>query len=258
MAGDDAALVKRLERFNTPGDILSSYRALEQRVSSGELKSNAPFPVKGTPEEQSKWRAENGIPEAADKYELSLRQGVVLGDEDKAVVDEFLKVMHGHNMPPGLASETVQWYLDTVEKQHEAQFEKDKQLKQTFEDTMRAEWGNDYRANLNSIKSVLDLGGEGLFDAVSQARMADGTPFGSSPQVMKWLALMGRQINPVSTPVLGDGANIVEAVSSEIAKIEKYMRTNRADYNKDVKMQERLQQLYEYRDRGKNPAAAAG
>jgi hypothetical protein len=60
-AGDDKARA-RLERFQTPTDIFKSYRALEQRVSSGELKANLPFPDKGTDEEKAAWRKDAGIP----------------------------------------------------------------------------------------------------------------------------------------------------------------------------------------------------
>lgn len=256
MAGDDEKALKQLERYNSPSDIYNKARSLEQRLSSGELKANVPFPDKGTPEEQNKWRAENGIPESPDKYELKLRDGVVIGEVDKPVIDEFLKDMHGKNLSPAVASDVVQWYFDTVEKQAEAQFQRDLELKQTFEDTMRAEWGQEYRGNINAIKSLTDLGGAGLFDKIANARMADGTPFGSSPDIMKWMALVARTINPTSTITPMDNANIAQSVADEIKQIETVMRTNRREYDKDVKMQERLTQLYEFRDRGKNPAAA--
>lgn len=256
MAGGDEKALKQLERYNTPTDIYNKARSLEQRLSSGELKANVPFPDKGTPEEQTKWRAEHGIPEAPDKYDLKLKEGVVLGDADKAVVDKFLGVMHGKNLPPSVASDVVNWYFDEIQAQNEAQFQKDNELKQAFEDKMRAEWGNEFRPNLNAIKNLTNLGGANLFDAISQARMADGTPFGSSPEVMKWLSMVARQINPTSTLVPLDGANIQQSVEDEIKQIETFMRTNRAEYNRDVGKQERLRALYEFRANNSGKTAA--
>lgn len=258
LAAGNEKEVKQLERYTSPKDIWAKARAFEQRLSSGELKAVTPFPDKGTPEQQNAWRAENGIPEAADKYTIDLGEGVVLGDADKPIVDDFLKHMHSKNLPTSLANETMKWYMDFAERQAEARYEADMQAKQTFEDTMRPEWGNEFRTNMNSIGGILDLAPEGFRDRFMQGRMADGTPFGSDPDALRWLANVARQINPITTITPGAGANIEQAIGDEISKLEGMMGNKGSEYwrgeNAD-KNQERYRQLIDARDRNKGRAA---
>ena len=250
--------LKQLERFASPADVWRKARALEQRLSSGELKAVTPFPDKGTPEQQNAWRAENGIPEAPDKYTLNLGEGVVLGEADKPIVDDFLKSAHAANMPANLATETIKWYMDFAEKQAEARHEADQQATQTFEDTMRPEWGQEYRSNLNSIHALLDMAPEGVKDRFLNGRLADGTPIGSDPDTLRWMANLSRQINPVTTLVPGAGANISQAIDDEIGKLEGMMGNKGSEYWKgptSEKMQARYRDLIDARDRNKGRAA---
>ena len=46
----------------------------------------------------------------------------------------------------------------------------------------------------------------------------------------------------------GSGSQ-ADSVAEEVAKIEKYMRENRAAYNKDAKAQERLRTLYDAQEK---------
>lgn len=258
LAAGNEKEVKQLERYTSPKDIWAKARALEQRLSSGELKAVTPFPDKGTQEQQNAWRAENGIPEAPDKYTIDLGEGVVLGEADKPIVDDFLKHMHAKNLPTSLANETMKWYMDFAERQAEARYEADMQAKQTFEDTMRADWGNEFRTNMNSVGSILDLAPEGFRDRFMQGRMADGTPFGSDPDALRWLANMARQINPITTITPGAGANVEQAIGDEISKLEGMMGNKGSEYwrgENAEKNQERYRQLVDARDRNKGRAA---
>lgn len=249
LAGKDESSAKRLERFNSPDDIWRSYRAIEQRLSSGELKATTKYPDKGTTEQQSAWRAENGIPEAPDKYNINLGEGVVIGELDKPIIDDFLVSVHGKNMPPDMANAAVNWYFAFAEKQAEAIKAGDDEHRKTFEDTMRAEWGGEYRTNSNNVIALLDMAPEGVKDRFQNGRLSDGTPIGSDPDTMRWLASLAREINPITTVAPGSGANIVSAITDEIEQIETFMRTNRPEYNRDEKKQARLRELYEARDR---------
>lgn len=256
-AGDEKEL-KQLERYTSPKDIWAKARAMEKRLSSGELKAVTPFPEKGTPEQQNAWRAENGIPEAPEKYAIDLGEGVVLGDADKPIVDDFLKYMHAKNLPNSLANETMKWYMDFSERQAEARYEADLQAKQTFDDTMRPEWGNEYRTNMNAVGGILDLAPEGFRDRFMQGRMADGTPFGSDPDALRWLANLARQINPITTITPGAGANIEQAIGDEISKLEGMMGNKGSEYwrgENAEKNQARYRELIEARDRNKGRAA---
>mgnify|MGYP000100175251 CR=1 FL=1 len=50
-----------------------------------------------TDEELAEYRKANNIPEAPDKYDLTFDSGLVIGKEDKPIVDSFLKYAHDNH-----------------------------------------------------------------------------------------------------------------------------------------------------------------
>ena len=86
-------------------------------------------------------------------------------------------------------------------------------------------------------------------------RFSDGTPFMSDPKVLNYLLGLARELNPLGTVLPGQGGDLAQGVDAEIATIEKFMKTNRGEYNKDAKMQARLRELYTARDTIKQKAA---
>ena len=256
LAKGDEKVLGRLQRFNTPEDIFTSYRALEQRMHSGELKSALPKDAK--PEEIAKYRTENGIPETPDKYNLDLGDGLVVGDEDKPIVDGFLKAAHESNMRNEDVKTALGWYYREVERQTEERAKLDEDIKTKTEDALRADWGQDYRTNMNRVNSLMATMPADVRDLFMHGRLSDGTPVGASPGVLKSLALWHRQINPTHTIVPGDGANIGSAIDDEIKTIEKAMRADRKAYNKDEKMQARYRELLGARSRLGDQQKTAG
>ena len=258
-AGDEKAAT-RLQRFDSPEAIWRSYRAMEQRMSSGELKSVLPKDAK--PEEVAKWRQENGIPETHDKYDLKFDDGLVIGEDDKPIIDTFLKVAHEKNYNNDQVKDAIKWYYGEVERQTQERETADQEASKQSQDVLRGKWGNDYRPNMNRVHALLDTAPAGLKDAFLQGRMADGTPIGSSAPMLEYLAFLSRQLNPVGTVVPGAGANIGSAIADEIAKIEKVMKDDRKAYNKDEPMQARYRELLSAKERmgeqGKQAKAMAG
>jgi hypothetical protein len=246
-AGTDEKMLKRLERYSTPKDALNALAHVQTRISAGELRSALPKDAK--PEEIAAWRTENGIPEAADKYDLKLSDGLTIGDEDKPIIGEFLKAGLEVNLNNSQASKVVDWYYGEVERQTEAREAADQQAATAAQDALHAEWGPEYRANINMIESLLDTAPNGVKDKFKFGRLADGTPIMADPDTIRWINGMARQINPVTSIVPNAGGDLAGAIDSEIAGIEKVMRTDRKAYNADDKMQARLRDLYSARER---------
>lgn len=254
IAGDNAESLKTLERFTSPKAMYESYASLRQKMSSGELKPNTQFPEKGTPEEQNAWRQANGLPESPEKYDLTLKDGLVIGEEDKPVIDDFLKAAHAAHTPPGAVKAAVQWYFNTVKQQQEAQAESDRQDKQANDDALRSEWGNEYRPNLNRIHGLLDTAPQGVKDELLGGRLANGKAIGNSPEVLRWLASLAIQINPATTLVPGV-PNTEVAITDEIAKLEGLMSNRGSEYwtgPNAEKNQKRYRDLITARDRHKS------
>ena len=247
--GDDKVLAQ-LGRYSTPTDIWNKARSLEQRLSSGELRSTDPFPEKGSDKEKASWRDENGVPQEA-KYDLSMPEGFVIGEADQPVIDGFMEYAHEKNMSTQTVSDSVNWYFQNQESMAEARNDTDSEYQTTNTDELRTEWGDQYRPNINRINGLLDTAPEEVKEAIMGSRLPDGNPLGSNAGVLRYLAQLAHEINPVTTLVPGSGANVMNAIGDEISAIEKVMHDDRKAYNKDEKMQARYRDLLEARDKHK-------
>lgn len=253
LAGGDEKARQRLERFAAPTDIFKSFRALEQRVSSGDLKANVPFPEKGTAEEQTAWRKEQGVPETHDKYELKLPEGFVIGEADKPLVDGFLKDMHADNASPAAVNRAVNWFFKNRDTQMKANQEATSKVRQETEDALRGEWGNDYRKNDDVIDGLLS---ETLADEELRKDIADARKL--NPGLSKWLLGVALQLNPAGTILPNTGGNTVQAISDEITSLKKMMGDQNSEYWKGPKAtanQARYRELTAAKDRLDKKAA---
>jgi hypothetical protein len=253
IAGTDEKALKQLERYATPADIWKKASELEKKLSSGQVRSV--LPKDATPEQVKAWRAENGLPESPDKYDLS---GIEITEADKPIVDEFLKAAHEANLSPDQAKAAIQWNRQHMQKMIEARTEQDRTLAMSTIDTLRSEWGQDFRVNMSVIGSMLDGAGEGMKDKILQARMPDGTPIGSSPEALKMFVSLAREINPMPTIVPPAGANISGAIDDEISKFNSMMGDKSSAYWKGPdaeKHQARYRELIAAKEKLKGRAA---
>lgn len=246
LAGGDEKTLKKLERFNSVNDVVKWAQNLEKKMSSGEFKQA--LDEDATEEEIKQWREQNGIPESPDGYDLDV-DGLVVGDDDKPYLDEFLKEAHESNMPNDMVQKVVAWHYQNIEKQKDEMAEADAEFQAEAQQALREEWGGEYKQNINQIKNLLSTAPEGIEERLLGGRTADGKVVGNDPETLKWLSGLARQINPVATVVPGAGANQASAVQDEIAQIETTMRTAPDKYWKDPKMQARLKELYDASER---------
>jgi len=242
----DEKRLTALGRYASPEAAMQALFAAQDRIRSGELK-----PVLGknaSADELKDWRAAHGIPETADKYDLG--KDVKIDEGDAPMMAEILKAAHGTNQTPAQVAATVKTWNTIKAQAFEQRAVKDKEIQTASEDALRTEWGPDYRLNINLIHGMLDgASDQVLKDQLLQSRLPDGTPFGSSPEVMKWLVGLSRIQNPTGVVVPGGEGNQMQDVETEIDKIEKTMRENRTAYNKDEKMQARYRELLGAREK---------
>lgn len=249
-AGGDEKKLARLQRYASPTAALDAMIAAQNRISSGELRSA--LPKDATPEQVAAWRTENGIPESPDKYDLTFDNGLVVGENDKPIIDGFLKAAHDANYTPAQAKQAVKWYYDHMQEVQAKIANDTKQVEQQTEDALRAEWGNDYRGNLNAIGGLLDsfvpAGDEQLRTLVMNGAKQNAN-------FAKMLAGIALQFNPAGTIIgAGPGGDLGKSIDDAIAEIEKVMQTDRPRYNKDEKMQEKYRQLVTARESRKKAA----
>lgn len=243
-------LTKLVKRFNTLPDAVKALREAQRKISSGELK--APLAKNAKPEEVAAWRKENGIPEKPEDYKIELPNGAVLGDADKPIVDGFVKAMHEKNTPPDVVNAAVAWYVQSQEERLQAMAENDKAYRATMEDTLREEWGSDFRANKEGVETMVGQWPEEVRKALLSARTGEGFLI-EHPGVMRALSDQARQLGFVGATVVPKGGDLGASVDQEIAAIEKSMfnedGTKNSAYWKSDKAQVRYAQLLEARTR---------
>lgn len=229
LAGEDAKTLNRLKRFGSPKDILKSYAELERKLSSGDMKRATP-PDNATPEQIKEWRAEVGIPETPEGYLETLPEGIVVGDDDKELISDYLKEMHASNATPDQIAANLKWYYDFNERQQERQSEQDRTFHDTAVEELREEWGPEYKANVNMVKNLLSSAPEGIAENIMAARLADGTLLGDNPNALRWLSALAREANPIHTVTGASGASGMKSLQDEIGRLEKMMGNKRSEY----------------------------
>lgn len=236
---DDAKKLARLERYASPEAAMDALIAAQNRISAGELK-----PVLGknaTPEQKAEWREAHGIPATPDKYDLN---DIKVDVADQEALNKVLEAAHSTDQTPDQVKATLLAWNTIRQSALEKRAEQDIELQTKGEDALRAEWGPEFRRNINLIHGMLDgAGSQQLKEAILNGRLADGTPIGSSPEALKWLVSLALINNPSGVVVPSTEGTQMDSLETEIGKIEKTMRENRQAYNKDEKMQSRYREL---------------
>lgn len=260
IAGTDEKLLGKISRYSSPKDIANALISVQGRIGSGELRSSLP---KNATEEQTKtWREENGIPETPDKYDLKLEGGLVVGEDDKALIGDLLKAVHKAHGNSTMASEVVNFYYSEVEKQEAARHAKDADLSRAASDELHAEWGAEFRPNLNGIEALMDMAPAGVKDLFKFGRLSDGTPIMGHAPTIRWLSNLAREINPITAVIPNAGADIAASIDAEIKKIEANMGAPKGSaaykaYWEDTKAQARWRELDGARARAKEKGSRA-
>ncbi len=249
-AGDDAKFRTQLDRFKSAGDLANSYREAQQKISSGELNRHEfpTAPEDATEEDMKAFREQYGVPQEASGYLENLPDGLVIGDEDKAIAEQFMGALHGVNAPPQYAHALLSAYNDFVEGEQTSLVEMDRDQHQEMEDELRQEWGTSYRANVNLATALIKktFGEEGA-EFFMNARGPDNRGILNNKAILEGWATLARQTNPLDELTPQGAGTPQQTLETEIAELETYMRDERARYNKDEKAQERLRYLYDLR-----------
>ena len=248
IAGDDDKFKSQLQRFDSPAALGTAYREAQQKIRSGQLKPE--LPEDATEEQVKTFREQNNIPLEVEGYLEDLPDGLVIGDEDKDIMLDFLGAMHEINAPKAVGDAMVKWYNEFEVKQQDAIAALDaEQTREATEFLRNSEtgWGNDFQTNMNLINSLLESNfGEEQRAQLLNGRFQDGRGFFNDPMLLMGLANIARQINDVA-PLIAQDPDKLKSLNDEIAEIEKVMATDRSTYNKDDKMQARYRELLDLR-----------
>lgn len=237
--GDDGkpveARLNMLKRFQSPKDMFKSLEAAQQRIRSGEYKRvQAPDPKDEAA--YTEWRKENEIPLDPKEYGL-VPEGEAaksLPASEVETLAEMQTLLHTENVPLPLAKKLAAGLTAMEAKRQERQAEADGAARDMCEDTLIADWGKDYRANLQANKAVLAKHFGEDAESILEARLPDGRRLVDIPAFSKgvnaWARLDG-------TDIFVDGDNKGgSSLESRKLEIEKIMQTDFAKYQHDPKM----------------------
>jgi hypothetical protein len=231
VAGDDDKFKSNLERFDSLEAFGNSWRESQQKIRSGQL---LPTLSEDASEDEIKaFREQNNIPLEVDQYLEDLPDGLVVGEEDRDVMLDFLGAMHEINAPKEVGNKLVEWYDTFREKQQDAIAELDAEQSREATDFLRSTesgWGNDFRTNMNLINSVLDQHfSEEAKGQLLNGRYMDGRGFFNDPSVLMGLASLARQVNDVA-PLIAQDPDKMQSLNDEIAGLEAKMADRTSDY----------------------------
>lgn len=254
LAAGDAKVLKRLERFATPKELKDSYFALDQRLSAGELK--AQLAKDATPEQIAEYRKANGIPETADKYEIKLPDGLIIGESETPILDKFKEFALNKNWTSEQVSQGTEWFLKQQAVEIAQKAEADVEWRGKNEDTLRTEWGTDFKGNTGKIHAMLDgLPDQEAADYIFNARGEDGRLVCDSPKALKALLYLANEAG-FDTAMSGAGSG-GEGTSLEAEMKTLEVKQGGANYtNEDRKRYIELTDIKLARDsRGKRKSA---
>lgn len=254
MAGSDEKMLKHLNRFASPEGVYKSWRQYERQRNDGRLVPTKPD--NGDEKALAEWRSAVGAPDSPDGYLDSLPEDVQISDGDKAALSRVFSKMHEDGISKKQAASIVGEYYKMQSEANEYRAEQDRQYKLRSEDSLREEWGSDFRSNLNSIGLLMEShGSPELFGALQDARFSDGTKVADNPEVLKFLVGLAREAHPdvaIDIPTIS-GISRSDAVADEIAKLEQEMRDTRGrdpgGYWNSEQKQSRYRELLQARER---------
>lgn len=232
-------LLKRLQRFNTPADAAKALREQDKLISSGQLKRALPKDAK--PEQVAEWRKENGIPEAADKYEHGLKLDELAPLSAKAV-EMMTARAHAANASPEVVKAMVSAIPEIQALAAEQVESANAAAKAETIEELRSEWGPDYKSNMDGINSFLNNQDSAAKEAIINARI-DGVQLLNIPAVTRMLGGLSRELGFVGATVVPSGGDLGRGIEDEIADLKKQMGT--PEWEKNTKGQARFVQLTE-------------
>jgi hypothetical protein len=227
--------------------LANNYFEAQQQLRKGLPPDDVPYlPKNATPEQVAEYRRKVDVPETADKYEVALDAGLVLGDNDRAMFAPVFNILHAANVPTSVVSALVNEYMK-LDQQAVSQVKlQDDRDAQEATLALKRSWGVDFERNKGLVEMFfVDMPKEAR-EAFMGARMADGKAVFNNPQVLQFFVGKQREVNPLATVVAAAGGDGAKQLHEEIAALE--ARMGSAEWYKDEPAQARYRELVTARE----------
>lgn len=184
LARGDEKIAKYLDKFKTVEDLVKSSRELESKFH--KTRAIPELPKDATPEQVKEYREAVGIPESWDKYDIELN-GVNIGENDKPIVDEFLKRAHEKNLKPAEVKNALQAYFEVATERNKEFIQNAEKQTAEVQKQLQKEWAHNFDANKNIIVNHLkNQFGDEEFNKITSATLPDGTMLINNPKLLNY------------------------------------------------------------------------
>ncbi|HEV8646687.1 MAG TPA: hypothetical protein VGR01_14080, partial [Burkholderiales bacterium] len=141
----------------------------------------------------------------------------------------------------------LNWYFKNQEDAAAQLDEADESFKAEANQALKEEWGPRFKRMINGVSTLFDIapGGadpnneQALFSRLLGGRTADGKMIGNDPDVMRWLAGLANERNPMMSVVEDAGAGGVAAGETRLRDLKALRQTDPKRYwSKEVQDEE--------------------
>ncbi len=222
-ADGDEKSAKMFERYLTPADLGKSLIEKEALIRASTMLK--PLADDHNDDDLKAYREQQGVPAEFEGYYENLPKGLVIGEDDKAIVDMFVKELHEENASPAIVHRLIASYNKWEESLTGEMDTLDKSQKAETEDLLREEWGSDYKANGNLTKLFIQGLPEEKQAELMGARMSDNRSVANDPDMMKWMAKMSRELYGSQVFAPSGGNTSLQNRDSRKKELEGWMHT---------------------------------
>jgi len=237
-AGEEKAVKRELERLDKFPDLASVYAAYRGMETAWSTKNFVKLPGKDAkPEELAEYHKALGVPERPEDYfkDLKFDDGLVLGDEDKPMAEDFAKsVAHEVGLTPAQTQKVFSWYLKQQQEQGYDLDEHDESFRQSSSREINDDWKDSLKRRLNNINVLFGLApsGEEVKDLIFGGRTSDNHLGGNHPKLLRFFDWMATAVNPAASETdIGDPSG--QSVDDKIADLERRMAGKTTDGGHD-------------------------
>lgn len=241
IAGEDAKMLKGLEKYESPADLAKAYSELQTKFSK-----TRPLPQlakDATPEQVKEYREAAGIPQSWDKYDTTLDKGLVIGDADKPIVESYLKEFHEANLKPDDVKKVLQIHFEKQNCDMADAMKIAEDHEKEVTQSLRQELGPKYDESINMASNYLksNLGDE-AFDKLRKSIAPDGTLLLNDQKILSHFFKLSREKFGNATQPPAEGANLL-SLTARKTELEKLSKANPKLWYDSADLREEYNQL---------------
>lgn len=248
----DQNLRSTAERFGSFSDVVGTVAKLRQDLSDRIRIPSA----KATPEDVAKFRKALGVPGAPEEYQFAPPEGVEFDDNDKAIVEAFRPIAHKYNVPQAAFAEFMSELTKMGGEIRQNITEEVHSFREETQALLDKEWGSDKAKNINfATRASKAHGGDKFIDFLNQTKLEGGGLLGDHPDMVKFLATVGRKSDEADMIVVSSQAE-KQSAKERIDQILKENPVGSPNYTSPA-VQRELADLYK-KVAGENPITGLG